>query len=112
MSICLLFVSGALMIYHLSAYYIDIYYLLHYKLGSTETLGFPYCVLIYTVAFMAIVATLVVDTVEINKKHKELFSHKQLIRAEGHSRPKYGSNDSTTAGTSGQVNNEMIEHDL
>lgn len=69
---------------HLSENFVYI----HYELtrsnenSATATVGFPYCVLLYTVAFVTIVITAVVELMETRKQQQEFNGHQQSIRYE------------------------------
>ena len=49
---------------------------------TTTTIGFPYCVLVYTVAFVTIVVTVGLEFMETRKQQQESNGHQQAIRYE------------------------------
>lgn len=82
-SCCLAF-AGALMISHLSVYYIrNNYFREHSKDDTTESMGFPYCVLMYTVAFVSIVVTILLNMIQIYKLQQKPQIQEQPIGTEG-----------------------------
>ena len=69
---------------HLSSYFVNIHYRLTWmkENPTTDALGFPYCVLMYTVAFVTIVGTLVVEFMETRRQQQEFNGHPQAIKYE------------------------------
>ena len=73
--------SGALMIWQLSDYYISIHAI--HEPGTVGYTGFPYCVLMYTIAFLANIAVLIVFIVEVYRQHRQQASQDLLSGSKG-----------------------------
>ena len=72
------------MISHLSGSFIDINFNLQLDaLNDTHATGFPYCVLLYTIAFLAVLVSVLVNTIEISKIQHDADATGQTVGAGG-----------------------------
>lgn len=114
-SICCQAFAGALTIGILCWYFIDINYNRNVdKRQQTDTVGFPYCVLMDTVAFLILLVKTVMDHINIRKVQRECFRHMQSVRYEDVVMSPCDNNTQAGTATDAQINTGMsyvrLEH--
>lgn len=73
--------SGALMIWNLSEYYILIHAI--HDPDVIDSFGFPYCVMLYSLAFLGNATVFILSVIEVVREHRRLISQDILSEPRG-----------------------------